>query len=544
MDSQMAAEAAARRVEQTLAAARAGDLAGAIGLAERALGEGLTDPLFFKLRAVRHERSGRLEQAIEDFRSALALSAEDFAALSALGLCLARAGRLGEALAAFDGSISLEPGYAPAHANRGWALEMAGDRAGARAAYQRALALDPGAVPALGGLAMLAARSGDPGLAVAYAERALALAPGDAAANLAMAAAALAHREAGAATQRLRALLADPALPEHERGVTLSLLGDALDLAGQTEPAFDAYASANATLERLYARAPQDEETASVLAGRLLEAFERTGAGAWRRRPAPEPPMPFAAHLFVVGFPRSGTTLLGQILAAHPGAVVLDEQELLAEPARAFLRSADGLDRLSRLEPEALAPWRRAYHRRIAELADATGRLLVDKLPMNALGLPLIARLFPEARVLLVRRDPRDVVLSCFRRQFAASAVSRELFTLEGAARLYDQVMRLTELYLAKLDLDVRVQGYEDLVADFEGQTRGICRFAGLEWTPDLSRFGEARQALEVATPSAAQVRRGLYQDGAGQWRRYRRQLEPVQPLLEPWIRSFGYAPG
>jgi hypothetical protein len=245
----------------------------------------------------------------------------------------------------------------------------------------------------------------------------------------------------------------------------------------------------------------------------------------------------------VVGFPRSGTTLAGQILAAHPDTVVLDERELLAEPARAFLQEGGGLERLAGLDAEALAFHRQTYCRRVASLADATGRVLVDKLPMNILGLPLIARLFPEAKVLLMRRDPRDVVLSCFRRRFAPGPLSRDLFTLEGAAQLYDRVMRLTELYLSRLELDLRIQRYEDLVADFEGQTQGVCDLAGLAWTPALIGFGQARQALELATPSAAQVRRGLYRDGVGQWRRYRPQLEPVLPRLEPWIARFGYPP-
>ncbi len=168
---------------------------------------------------------------------------------------------------------------------------------------------------------------------------------------------------------------------------------------------------------------------------------------------------------------------------------MLDEQETLAEPARAFLAEDGGLERLAGLDAGGLEPFRQGYYRRVSEVADAGGRTFVDKLPMNVLGLPLIAKLFPDAKVLLVRRDPRDVVLSCFRRQFAPGEASREFFTLERAAGFYDQVMRLTELYLAKLELDLTVLRYEDLVAEFEDRSRDLCGFIGLDWTPALLDF-------------------------------------------------------
>jgi tetratricopeptide (TPR) repeat protein len=529
----------AKRLADTLAAAQSGDLARAVNLAKAALDDGVVEPLYFKLRAVEHERQGRIEDAITDFQSALAFFPDDYAALSALGLCLARSGRLPEALAAIEGSISLRPDYAPAHCNLGWTFEAAGDRARARSAYGQALAVDPNSVQALGSLATIAARSGDFDQARSYAARALAISPQDPVAGIAMAMAAVAAGEHQQAEARMRALAADPRQPDHERGVAYTVLGDALDQAGRAGEAFSAYTSANAILARL---GTGPGEGNAPLAENLLSYFNGAAPSDWRRGPPPASPAPPRAHLFIVGFPRSGTTLMGQVLAAHPDCTVLDEQETLAEPARAFLMDTGGLDRLAKLDGDELEPFRLAYWRKIAAWGDVEGRVLVDKLPMNSLGLPLISKLFPDARVMFVRRDPRDVVLSCFRRQFAANAVGRQFFTLEGAARYYDLVMRLAELYLDKVELNLRIQRYEDLVADFDAQSGEMCRFIGLEWTPGLRDFGSAAQALEVATPSSAQVTRGLYGEGVGQWRRYSRELAPVLPLLAPWIERFGYA--
>ena len=530
------------RIQEVIVAVTRGDLELAARLSHAALASGVSHPLLFKLRALTHERHGRLEAAIQDFQSALSLAPNDFAASSALGSCLARAGRIPEALAALDASIALNGAYAPAHCNRGWALETSGDRAGARAAYERALAIDPDNLQALGALAAISAQSGQSAAARDHAGRALNLAPRDPLANIALAMAEVADGEAAAAEARLRPLLEGEPMAPHERGVALTVLGDALDQLGRAEDAFSAYASANETLASLYGAASASHPDAgSALVARLLDRFEAEAPWTWRRGPPGAEAGPFRSHLFIVGFPRSGTTLTGQVLAAHPDAVVLDEQETLAEAAKAFLSDPQGLDRLAHLDAEGLAPFRRAYHQLVLGLADAEGKAFVDKLPMNVVGLPLIAKLFPEARVLLVRRDPRDVVLSCFRRQFAPGASSREFFELGRAAAFYDQVMRLTELYRSRLELELTVLRYEDLVADFQERSREICAFAGLEWTQAVSDFAAASQAREVATPSAAQVRRGLYGEGVGQWRRYREALAPVLPVLQPWVEAFGY---
>jgi tetratricopeptide (TPR) repeat protein len=440
-----------------------------------------------------------------------------------------------------DRAAALQPSHADLHANRGWALELLGRLTEARAAYAEALKRESGHVRSLGALAALSARVGDAGEARRLAGEALRQSPDDVAARLALAMAEVGEQRGAEAEQAVRPLAAARGMPPHERGVALSLLGDALDLQDRPAEAFKAYAAANRSLEEAHqgAFAAAGAERGSDLARRLAGYFDT--AGTWAATEAPAAPL---RQAFVVGFARTGTTLLGQVLAAHPEVVTLDEQELLSVTGQSLMSGAEALDRLAGLSRDGAEPFRREYRRRAEALAPGLGdRLLIDKLPMNVLGLPLISRLFPEAGVVLMRRDPRDVVFSCFRRQFVISGSSWEFLDLERAARFYDQVMRLAQLYAEKLPLRLHVQRYEDLVADFEGQTRALCGFLGLAWTADLNDFRSARQALDVATPSAVQVRRGLYREGVGQWRRYRAELEPVLPLLEPWAERFGYDP-
>jgi hypothetical protein len=168
--------------------------------------------------------------------------------------------------------------------------------------------------------------------------------------------------------------------------------------------------------------------------------------------------------------------------------------------------------------------------------------VFVDKHPFNTLKLPLIAKLFPDARILFSRRDPRDVVLSCWRRRFQMSPHTYPLLTLDGAAALYAATMELAARAEAVLDLNQQVVRHEALVAQFEPQVRLICAFLGLKWTAAMGNLAARVQDRAIATPSGAQLARGLSAEGIGQWRRYRSQMAPVLPRLGPWVERFGYA--
>jgi hypothetical protein len=231
------------------------------------------------------------------------------------------------------------------------------------------------------------------------------------------------------------------------------------------------------------------------------------------------------------------------VLGAHPDVVAWDERETLVEAARDFLSGPAGLNRLAGASEEMLADYRADYWRRVAATgAQVAGKTALDKLPLNTMKLPLIARLFPRAKILFALRDPRDVVLSCFRQRFRMNASMYEFLDLEGAARFYDGVMRLAELYRAKLDIDPYTYRYEDLVEDFDGKTQDICAAIGLPWRTEMRDFAATLDERSTATPSSTQVSRGLYREGVGQWRRYRSQLAPILPILAPWVERFGYA--
>ena len=535
------ADRATLKAVHSLAQSR--NFAKAAELANRALAGGLEHPLLYNVAAVKLEHDGRLPEAASLLSRAVERDPNDVGIRNALGLCLYRLDRPAEAVEHFRTLIGLDPARAVAHANLGMALLALGVLPAAEASYRRALELDPNQIVAMVGLASIASRRGVHRDARAWSEKVLALAPNHPDAVMSLAAAELAEGAPAQAEARVRALIVENALVPVDRAYAYGLLGDALDAEDRATEAFAAYLECNDELRRHYAGRFGDAPSALDYARALAAYTERARAEDWRPRPSLGAHSSGAqGHVFLLGFPRSGTTLLEVILEGHPSVVSLEENESLIDGVRAFMRTPDDLERLARATSGELQPLRAAYWQQVTDAGvSVAGKVFVDKYPLNTLKLPLIARLFPDARILMARRDPRDVVLSCFRRRFRMSAPMYELLSLESAARYYDAVMRLAERLDGLLTLSSRVVRHETLVTDFENEIRSICAFLGLEWAATMQDFAPRTEQRGSVTPSTAQLARGLEKSGIGQWRRYEAQLAAVLPLLDPWVQRFGY---
>lgn len=525
------------------AAVEARDFGRAGVLAERALTAGLEHPVVLNLAALKCEQEERFDDAVALLHRAIALAPDDIAARNALGLCLTRLERYGEAMAQFDRVVATAPAFAGAHSARGVALEASGRLNDAAAAFHRAIALEPGNLGALSGLANLMSRRGDHAEARALAEKVLAGQPGFPDAVHVLAAADLAQGAAAQAQARLEILIADPRLTAQQKALAQGLLGDVLDARDRVPEAFTAYAACNMGLWRAYAPAFGGKPGALDFAQAMIARLSEIPADAWRGAGEP-PPAGAQAHVFLMGFWRSGTTLLEQVLASRPDVEALEERDTLAAATRAYLANPDDLDRLAEASEADLAPLRAAYWARVRdEGADVRGKVFVDKHPLNTLRLPLIARLFPDAKILFARRDPRDVVLSCYRRRFAMSGSAYQLLTLPGAAGYYDAAMQIAEQMAPAMTNPIHIVRHEALIDNFDAVVGEVCAFLGLGWTDAMRGFAARTKDRGIATPSAAQLAGGLSAEGVGQWRRYRQQMAPALRKLAPWVERFGYAP-
>ncbi len=521
-------------------ALNAGDWQTVFALTDRAIADGFRHEMLYRCRGVCAQNEGRLTDAIADFETALRVSTADAPLLNALGLCLARVGRSTDAITILDEAIAIDPNFSSAHFNRGFALETVGDVSGAAKAYLRASKSDTANAAALGALAVLATRRADWSTARQYAERALAIANDLPSAVLALASVQSANGESEGAESRLRDLLSGRVrLTPHEEGVAQVALGDVLDRRGAFEDAFHAYQAASEKILAVHgARFDlSGSERASRLLDRLLARVGDSRRGDWNCLSVPTPP-PDAA--FLVGFPRSGTTMLGQALGLHSQIFTLDERDTLTDSIAAFYTEAGGLDRLVNLTDDDAQGFREKYLSRARALGWPIGEaLLIDKGPSNTLALPIISQIFPAQKIIFLSRDPRDVVLSCFRRQFAINSVTIEFLDLQSTAALYDKAMRLFTTSLDKLALNIRIQRYESLVENFDSEIEQILKELNLAWEPAVADF--SRTSALVATPSSAQLARGLTGEGVGAWRSYKFALEPVLAILEPWVEYFNY---
>jgi Tfp pilus assembly protein PilF len=526
-------------------ATQRGEHAQAGELAQQALARGLAHPLLYNVAALSLDQAGKLTDALALLEQAVRSWPDDLGVRNALGLALLRLERPAAALEQFEALLRLNPDLAFAHTSRGNALLALGAITAAEGSFKRALQLDPQQAVAHAGLARIATNRGAYKDARHWAELALTLLPGYPDAVMSLAATELREHRAREAEARIRALLGDSRLSERERAYAQGLLGDTLDAQQRQEEAFAAYNACNQHLQRLYADLYRGEDSALTYARAITGYFEQARSEDWKAQVAlPPDPAGATGHVFVLGFPRSGTTLLEVILEGHPDVVSLEENELLIDSVRRFMRTPADLEHLRRASAAELAAARADYWRHVAAVGmNVAGKVFVDKHPLNTLKLPLIARLFPHAKILFACRDPRDIVLSCFRHRFRMSAPIFELLTIEGGARYYDAVMQLLIRLTGLLSLNVCLVRHEDVVQEFAREMKRVCDFLGLQWNPAMGDFALRTQQRPVLTPSTAQLVRGLSTEGVGQWRRYRAQLAPVQQQLAPWVQRFFYDP-
>src|SRR6266404_3907044 len=291
-----------------------------------------------------------------------------------------------------------------------------------------------------------------------------------------------------------------------------------------------------ATLQRIQARlrALESTITASVL--------ERWTAAA-------ESLQPLQRFAILCGHPRSGTTLLEQVLDSHPGVLTAEETQILHDEAylplcRGFSPEASVLEVLESAPISRLRQSRANYFR-FTELmlGSAVGdQMLVDKNPALSSLIPAAARIFPEAKFLVALRDPRDVCLSCFMQSLSPNPISSSYLSLEGTVTQYLSVMGFWRTLLPRLRnpfLEVR---YEELVADLPGVARKTLDFLGIGWDESVLRFDEHARSKPLRSPSYAEVSKPVTKRAVGRWQNYRSHLEPYIARLEPMLKDLGYA--
>ena len=524
-----------RLMGEASAAFGQGDLARAAAAAERVLGFAPEMPEALHLLGLCLLKGGDAARALPLLQQAARLKPRDAQLMHNLGIASVEAGDGGCALAAFSEAVKLDALNPDSWFNLAVLSEARGDAAGAEHAYREALKLVPGNPAAAAGLAALLEQRNALEEAGRWSDAALALDAADPVANLTRAQLDYRAGRYPQAAERLEALRRK-ALSPRNQALAAGRLGAVYDRLDQPERAWTLFLEAKAAMGETLAPAAADGLYSFATAARLARYLEPL------LRPGPAATGP--APVFLVGFPRSGTTLLDQILSGHPGIAVLEEQDTLQDVLNEHALSDAGVEAYLRLDAAGLDHWRRLYWQRVAAFMPSRDedRLFVDKLPLNSVFMPLIRRLFPGARFLFALRDPRDVVFSCFMQSFALNEAMRHFLSLQETAAYYAAVMQVGADSLERLPEAAHRVRYEDVVEDTEGEARRLLGFLGLPWEPGVLDFQETARKRRINTPSYHQVAQPIYASAKQRWRRYEDQLGPVLPILEPFVKRFGYS--
>lgn len=523
------------------------------------------------------EAAGELDEAIRAARAAIELSPGMVDAHYNLGTALRRKGDYNEAIAAFRQALKLAPGDRDVIYNLSVSLQDVSQFTQAADGFRTLVKANPEDTEAALGLALslssedhhdeadalarsqlqrnpadtrfwrvrfdaLRRRNDVDGLARLVSEASSHLGENDAFVALADAHVLRENKLLDAALDRLAAVTAPGDYGTDYAIAHAELLGKLNDQLGNTDTAFGCFSTANQLGAAAYGGRMAERDAFDERMQRQSALFSRDWVNSWSEVQAlhsnEEP-------VLLVGFPRSGTTLLDTILMSHSQVSVLEEQPVLSPVITAARKMLDDdLAGLASLDEARLSELQSLYLERLESFrpdGDAA-RILINKMPLNMVEAGLVYRLFPKAKFLLALRHPCDCVLSCYMQQFKLNAAMAHFVDIGLAARFYDSVFSLWEQYCSVLPIKVHSLRYEDLISSFDETISPVMDFLGLEWEDAVRDYiATAKERGRISTPSFNQVTQPLYTTSRGRWQKYREHMKPALPVLEPWVKKFGY---
>lgn len=467
--------------------------------------------------------AGRLEEALRDYRRAAQINAGLPEACLGMAVVLARLSRFDEAMECHARAASLQPGAALTHHAMGEIVLLQHGAAAAIEHYRRAVDADPVLLPAWNSLGAALLSQGNFDEAAKCFRKMLEISPDSALARQQLV--AITRQKAGQnEMEPLLRLLNQQGLRDDQRMNAEFALGTALDDLERYDEAFEHFAIANSLGKKQRALAGERFDR-KVLKAQIDELIETFTADFFQKRSGWG--VPSQIPVFIVGMPRSGTTLVHQIAASHPQVYGADELDSISQIAGEL--GGPGLQSVvAERSSEKLETLANRHLSRLSSLNSNASRI-IDKTPGNLQFLGLIALLFPSARVIVCRRDPRDTCISCYFQSFARGHAFS--YDLADCGQYHREVDRLIAHWLRVRPVAMMETHYEAVVADLEGQSRRLIEFLGLPWDAACLEF--QKSPATVRTLSAWQVRQPIYSRSVGRWKNYERHLRALFEALD-----------
>ena len=284
-----------------------------------------------------------------------------------------------------------------------------------------------------------------------------------------------------------------------------------------------------------------DKEKAINIIKERINFFENPIIKEW---PIPNSNKMKKNPIFLIGFPRSGTTLLDTVLRSHPSIDVIEEKPTIDIFIKKLKeKTFSNLNNLKFLEDNLLDEMRNVYYESLSKYVKKDDKkICIDKMPLNIIHVGEIVRIFPKAKFILAIRHPCDTVLSCFMQSFVLNDSMANFLNLEDSSNMYNLTMTLWEKYLNVLKINYHTIKYEDVVSNFEVSIKKLLEFLELPWSENVTKFYEtAEKRGIISTPSYDQVNKPLYSKSINRWKNYESQFSNILPILKPWIERYGY---
>ena len=525
------------RMNEFLAKLQMGDFTNAVKLGTKLVSKIKNDSSLLNYLGIAHAQLGQFEKAAQRFALASRITPDFAWAHNNLGSAYRNLGRLDDAVDAINAALAIQPDYAEAHNNLGNVMVDREEFDGAINAYKAAISANISYSRADLNLCEVLEKTNRLDAFATAISAAKDNCPSDDP-RLLLHLGKLASRQKdweGARDHLLKIELDNSPLeisiPASEQ------LGKTYDRLGDYDSAFSSFLAMN---NRVIAALDKGDSLTKALTNKLSD-LNKFWEGTDN---VPMAPIPCNQKIsFLIGFPRSGTTLLDTILRGHPDIIVIEEKPILGGLITRF-KIDETPDALSRMTNDDIKTLRTSYLELIAAEADTdiSGKLVVDKFPLNIQHAGLIKCLFPEAKIIFALRDPADCVLSCFMQNFTLNTAMASFLSIEQAGATYDAVMDLWTNYEARLDLNTHYLKYEDLVSDLPRTIKPLLAFLNMPWVESMSDYQKtATQRKNINTPSYDQVTQPLYSQAKQRWRRYESHLAPILPLMRKWSAHWQY---
>jgi tetratricopeptide (TPR) repeat protein len=482
---------------------------------------------------------GQLEQAFASYQKLASQAAGAATVWYEWGVCAVKLRRLDAAERAWNKAIELQPSNGELIGMIGHQFQAARQPEKALACFVLAAAAEPRGINPRISLAVLLEKSHRLDEARHAVDECLAIDPRDDQARYFSAYLTRRDGKLEGAERQLRDLIASNPSHPFVRYSSRYELAQILDRTDRFDEAMRELGAAKemvreladvSLLTRAYDQSA--ESIRQLTASQPLDILSKWASFFPERKREAIPPLAFLG-----GHPRSGTTLLEQILDANAGVAALDEpgaflEVLQPEFHKSPTLSSGRVNTLRKLYIQALRQ----------DLGhDATGKILVDKNPSPTARLPVWLRVFPELRVIIALRDPRDVVLSCYFQNIPLNAANVNFLSLERTAKHYADLMGIWLAVRQWPGFSWIETRYEDTVANLPREGKRVTEFLGLQWLPEQERFHEKSSGKQLYSPTYQDVTRPVYNRSVARWRAYEKHLAPILPALEPFCRALGY---